>query len=139
MLVRFFFLVVFFIGTVSANEYRMMYPVTLKKDEQVTFLVKYATYKREFTLRWTLFVNEGLVLFHTYNKNVFQNILYLNGTNQSFKVLLKPKGADRYEVPYFLVKFNKFDLKKNEAKFEIFLSDKESQMTIKRIKKTIQK
>jgi len=117
----------------------MMYPVTLKKDEQVTFLVKYATYKREFTLRWTLFVNEGLVLFHTYHKNVFQNILYLNGTNQSFKILLKPKGADRYEVPYFLVKFNKFDLKKNEAKFEIFLSDKKSQMIIERIKKTIQK
>ncbi len=139
MLARLLFVGVLFVATLSANEYRTMYPVTLKKDEQVSFLVKYATYKREFTLRWTLYVNEGLVLFHTYNKNVFQNILYLNGTNQSFKVFLKPKGADRHEVPYFLVKFNKFDLKKNEAKFEIFLSDKRSQMLIERIKKTIQK
>ena len=139
MLARLFFVALFFVTALSANEYATMYPVTLKKDEQVTFLVKYATYKREFTLRWTLFVNEGLVLFHTYNKSVFQNILYLNGTNQSYKVLLKQKGADRYEVPYFLVKFNKFDLKKNRAKFEIFLSDKKSQMQIERIKKTIQK
>ncbi len=139
MFARLFFLGVLFAATLSANEYAMMYPVSLKKDEQVTFLVKYATYKREFTLRWTLFVNEGLVLFHTYNKSVFQNILYLNGTNQSFKVFLKPKGADRYEVPYFLVKFKKFDLKKNRAKFEIFLSDKRSQMQVERKKKTIQK
>ena len=139
MFARLFFLGVLFVATLSANEYAMMYPVSLKKDEQVTFSVKYATYKREFTLRWTLFVNEGLVLFHTYNKSVFQNILYLNGTNQSFKVFLKPKGADRYEVPYFLVKFKKFDLKKNRAKFEIFLSDKRSQMQVERKKKTIQK
>lgn len=117
----------------------MMYPVTLKKDEQVTYLIKYDIYTREFTLRWTLFINGGLVLFHTYNRSVFQNILYLNGINQSFKVFLKPKGADRYEVPYFLVKFKKFDLKKNRAEFEIFLSDKRSQIEVRRKKKTIQK
>ncbi len=135
---RLFFVILFSIGILGANEYRTVYPITLKKDEQVTFLVKYDIYVREFTLRWTLFINGGLVLFHTYNKNIFQNILYLNGTNQSFKISLKPKGA-RYEVPYFLVKFTKFDLEKNEAKFKIFLSDKRFEMYIEHKKKTIQK
>ena len=139
MFARLFFVVVLFVATLGANEYQTIYKVRLKKDEQVTFLVKYDIYVREFTLRWTLYVNEGLVLFHTYNKNVFQNILYLNGRNQSFKVLLKPKGADRSEPPHFLVKFDEFDLKKNEAIFKIFLSDKRSQMLIERKKKTIQK
>lgn len=139
MLARLFFVVLLFAAAVGANEYATVYKVALKKDEQVTFLVKYNIYEREFTLRWTLYVNEGLVLFHTYNKNVYQNILYLNGTNQSFKVLLKPKGADMYEPPYFLVKFQKFDFKKHKADFEIFLSDKKSQMLIERKKKTIQK
>jgi hypothetical protein len=118
-----------------AIEFRDMYEVSLKKDEQTEIFVKYENYKRVFRMRWTLYVNEGLVLFHSYDKQVFQKILYLNTKNQTFKVLLKAKGADFYEVPYFLVKFEKFDFKKHEAKFKIFLMDKKNQIKIKYPKK----
>jgi len=109
--------------------------VSLKKDEQTRILVKYAQYKRLFTFRWTLYKNEGLVVFRSYDKKVAQNILYLNHINQSFKLLLKAKGADFYNVPYFLVKFKEFNVKKHEAVFEIFLSDSRDQIQLKYLKK----
>ena len=115
----------------SAIEFKDMYKVSLKKDEQTEIFVKYAAYKRVFKFRWTLYTNEGLIVFHSYDKRVKQNILYLNTKNQTFKVLLKSKGADFYEVPYLLVKFEEFDFEKHEAKFKIFLSDKKSQIKIK--------
>ncbi len=109
--------------------------VSLKKDEQTRILVKYAQYKRLFTFRWTLYKNEGLVVFRSYDKKVAQNILYLNHINQSFKLLIKAKGADFYNVPYFLVKFKEFNVKKHEAVFEIFLSDSRDQIRLKYLKK----
>jgi hypothetical protein len=109
--------------------------VSLKKDEQIRILVKYAQYKRLFTFRWTLYKNDGLVVFRSYDEKVAQNILYLNHINQSFKLLLKAKGADFYTVPYFLVKFKEFNEKKHEAVFEIFLSDSRDQIRLKYLKK----
>jgi hypothetical protein len=109
--------------------------VSLKKDEQTRILVKYGAYSRLFTFRWTLYTNEGLVILRSYDKEVAQNILYLNSTNQNFKLFLKAKGADYYNVPYFLVKFKKFDTKKHEAVFEIFLSDRRDQIRLKYLKK----
>jgi len=117
-------------ATLNAIEFRDMYEVSLKKDEQTEIFVKYENYKRVFRLRWTLYTNEGLVIFHSYDKRVFQKILYLNTKNQTFKVFLKAKGADFYEVPYLLVKFEEFDFKEHKAKFKIFLSDKKSQIEI---------
>jgi len=117
-----------------ANEFRDMTKISLKKDEQKKILVKYGKYERLIKFRWTLYVNEGLVLFRSYDKVVAQNILYLNTRNQSFKVELKTRGADLYSVPYLLVKFKEFDYEKNEAIFEIFLSDKRNQLEIKYLK-----
>jgi len=118
----------------SAIEFKDMQKISLQKDEQTKILVKYGHYKRVFQFRWTLYANEGLVVFHSYDKRVAQTILYLNTKNQSFKVYLKEKGADYYEVPYLLVKFKKFDFKKHKAIFEVFVSDKHSQMSIEYLK-----
>ena len=130
LFLRLFIIFSLLFSTAEAIEFRDMYEASLKKDEQTEIFVRYADYKRVFRLRWTLYTNEGLVIFHSYDKEVFQKILYLNTKNQTFKVFLKAKGADFYEVPYLLVKFEKFDFEKHEAKFKIFLSDKKSQIEI---------
>jgi len=131
-----FFLEIFTIiallfGTAYANEFADMEKISLKKDEQTKIYVKYANYERVFKFRWTLYKNEGLVMFSSYDKEVAQHILYLNNTNRSFKILLKPKGADFYEVPYFLVLFKDFNFEKHEVNFEVYLSDKKHQLEIK--------
>ena len=119
---------------IFANQLRDMGKIVLKKDSQKKILVKYDKYEKLFKFRWTLYINEGLVVFHSYDKEVAQNILYLNHKNQSFRVELKPRGANHYEVPYFLVKFKEFDYIKNRAVFELFLSDREEEIKLKYLK-----
>jgi len=122
------------ISVISANDFRKVIKISLKKDEQKKFLVKYGESERLFTFRWTLYKNNGLVLFRSYDKIVVQNILYLNHINQSFRLELKSRGADRYELPYLLVKFKEFDYEKKEAQLEIFLSDDRNQLELKYLK-----
>jgi hypothetical protein len=128
---RFSFILLVVGGVVFGNDFRDMKKISLKKDVQKKILVKYAQYERLFTFRWTLYINDDLVLFHSYDKRVAQNILTLNHTNQSFRVELKPRGADFFNVPYLLVKFKEFDYKKNEALFEVYLWDKREQIELK--------
>jgi hypothetical protein len=116
-------------STVFADNFAMSKEISLKKDEQKKILVKYAGEEKLFTFRWTLYVNEGLVVHRSYDRFVAQNILYLNGKNQSVKVVLVAPGIKYYEVPYVLLKFKKFDVKKNEAVFQLFLYDKEKEIT----------
>ena len=111
-----------------------MKKISLKKDEQTKVLVKYDNFTRIFKMRWTLYVNGALVLFRSYGNEVAQNTLYLNHTNQSFRVPLKPKGTDMHSVAYLLVRFKDFDYKNNRAIFEIFLSDEKSQIQMEYLK-----
>lgn len=117
-----------------ANDLEEVRKISLKKDEQKKILVKYDNKTRLFTFRWTLFINDGLVILRSYDRTVAQNILYLNHKNQSFRVELKTRGADFYNVPYILVKFTEFDFKKNIAKFELYLSDNKDQITLEILK-----
>jgi len=126
-----FLLFLFFTLTVFGSELEEVKYLSLKKDELYTISVKNMESQKVFTFRWTLYTNDGLVLFHSFNKRVYQNVLYLNTKNQSFKIYLKTKGADFYETPYLLVKFEKFDFKKHKAEFKLFLSDKKGQMRLK--------
>ena len=96
--------------------------------------MKYDLYERLFKFRWTLYKNGGLVIHRSYDGIVAQNILYLRNKNQSFRLELKPRGADFYNVAYVLVKFKEFDSQKKEAKFELFLSDNKMQIELKNIK-----
>ncbi len=108
--------------------------VSLKKDEHVRMLVRYDDKEKFFKFRWTLYKNGGLVIHRSYDREVSQNILYLRNRNQSFRVELKPRGADFYNVPYLLVKFKKFDYEKREAIFEIYISDANNQIILKYLK-----
>ena len=126
--------VTLFLSVANANDFRKIIKISLKKDVQKKFLVKYAKSERLFKFRWTLYKNNGLVIFRSYDKKVAQNILYLNHTNQSFRVELKSRGADFYSVPYVLVKFKEFDYETREAKFDLFLFDDKMQIELDELK-----
>ena len=97
--------------------------IELKKDQIQKIIVKYDNREKVFFFRWTLYKNNALVLFRSYDKTVAQNILYLRKSSRSFRVVLKPKGLNFYDKPYLLVMFKDFDDETREAKFELFLSD----------------
>ena len=97
--------------------------IKLKKDKEQKIIVKYDGREKVFTFRWTLYKNNGLVIFRSYDKIVAQNILYLRKTSRSFRIELKPRGLNFYDKPYLLVMFKDFDYQTRKAKFELFLSD----------------
>ncbi|MFK5937495.1 MAG: hypothetical protein QM497_03765 [Sulfurimonas sp.] len=121
-------------NAILASDLLVVKKISLKKDETKNILVKYDLKKKLFKFRWTLFTNGGLVIHRSYDTIVAQNILYLRHQNQSFRVELKPRGADAFNVPYLLLKFKKFDLTKKEAEFELFLSDDKSQIQLEYLK-----
>lgn len=130
-----FFISALFSSVVFANNFRDIRIIPLKKDEQKKILVEYGSVKKLFKFRWTLYKNGGLVILRSYDRIVAQNILYLNHKNQSFRLDLKSKGADFYNVPYLLVKFKEFDYEKNRAVFGFYLSDKNGQVSLKDLDK----
>ena len=130
-----FTILLLFSSVTFANNFKEVFKISLKKDEQKKILVKYDNRERLFKFRWTLYKNDGLVIFHSYDKMVAQNILYLNHKNQSVRVILRNDGEDFYNPPYFLLKFKEFNSKKSEAKFELYLYDKEMQIKLKFLKK----
>ncbi len=121
-------------SAIFANNYVYTKEISLKKDEQKKILVKYDSKEKLFKFSWTLYINGGLVMHRSYDKIVAQNILYLNGKNQSFKLELVTRGANYYEPPYVLVKFKEFNAQKNEAVFQLFLHDKNSEIKWKFLK-----
>ena len=131
---RILLVLLFFSSAVFANNYVYTKEISLKKDEQKKILVKYDSKEKLFKFSWTLYINGGLVMHRSYDKIVAQNILYLNGKNQSFKLELVTRGANYYEPPYVLVKFKEFNAQKNEAVFQLFLHDKNSEIKWKFLK-----
>ncbi len=129
----FFFIGIFFIQ-VDAMDFKEVKTIKLKKDQLKKILVKYGSFSKLLTMRWTLYKNNGLVVFHSYDKFVFQNVLYLRYKNQFFKQELKSKGADDYVTPYLLVKFKEFNYETREAIFDLFLSDSQAQINLKYLK-----
>jgi len=117
-----------------ANDFREVFKISLKKDEQKKILVKYANKEKLFEFRWTLYVNDGLVTLYKYDDFVAQNVLYLNHKNQSLRIKLRDDGQNYYNPPYFLLKFKDFDAKKQKAKFELYLYDNEMQIELKFLK-----
>ncbi len=131
---KFLVFLIFFQSLLVANTYRDIIKFSLKKDEQKKVLIKYGKIQKLFQFRWTLFVNDGLVVLKSYDDIVSQNMLYVNHKNQSFRVELLSRGGNNYNTPYILVKFLGFDYEKNKAKFELFLSDDEVKVRVKYLK-----
>ena len=84
-LLQIIFFLSIFLNSAHAIEFKEVKIIKLKKDDEKKILVNYGTFSKLFTLRWTLYKNGGLVVFHSYDKFVFQNMLYLNYKNKFFK------------------------------------------------------
>ena len=134
---KLFFQVIFLLSlsfsVVLGDMFRDATTISLKKDEQKKILVKYGPVSKLFKFRWTLYKNEGLVIHRSYDRIVAQNILYLRHKNQSFRLELRPRGANFYNVPYLLVKFKEFKYETNEAVFELLLSDRSMEVNLKHL------
>ncbi|MFA6191201.1 MAG: hypothetical protein WC665_02515 [Sulfurimonas sp.] len=123
------------LSVISADQFRDVQKISLKKDEQKKILVKYGSFEKIFKFRWTLYHNKGLVIFRSYDRIVAQNILYLRDKNKAFRVELKPKDTSSYEGAYLLVQFKEFDYEKKQATFDISISDKSAQVKLKYLEK----
>ena len=125
------FLSLFLCGALFANELIKVKEWHLKKDETKKILVKYASSEKLLTFRWTLYKNDALVVFSSYDQIVSQHLLYLNHTNQSVRVELVSRGAHDFVVPYMLIKFDDFDFARHEAKISLWLYDKRHEIYLK--------
>lgn len=130
---QFFLLFTFFTEYSFADTFREVRNVSLKKDEQKKILVKYGTFKKIFHMRWTLYTDGALVIFRSFDRNVGQNILSLRDKNNSFRVYLSASGMDYINKTYLLVRFKEFNFEKNEAAFELLLSDKKMQVELEEL------
>ena len=133
LLLQVIFLLSLSFSVVFGDEFRDVTTISLKKDEQKKILVKYGSVSKLFKFRWTLYKNEGLVIHRSYDRIVAQNILYLRHKNQSFRLELRPRGTDYYNVAYVLVKFKEFNYETNEAVFELFLPDRKMEVSLKHL------
>ncbi|MBL0707613.1 MAG: hypothetical protein JJW00_01020 [Sulfurimonas sp.] len=122
------------LSVIHAEEFRDVVTISLKKDELKKILVKYGAISKLLKFRWTLYKNDGLVIHRSYDRVVAQNILYLEYASNSFIVVLKPRGTKYYKAPYMLVKFKEFDFEKEEAIFDLLLSDKSMSLELKYLK-----
>ncbi len=136
-MVQIFTLLVFFLSIVDASELTKVKNISLKKDEQKEIFVKYDSFRKLFKFRWTLYKNNGLIIFRSYDTIVAQNVLYLRHVNQSFRVELKARGVDDYDIPYFLMKFKEFHQDTKIADFELYMSDKKSQIVLEDVNKSL--
>ena len=118
-------------GALFANELIKVKEWHLKKDETKKILVKYASSEKLLTFRWTLYKNDALVVFSSYDQMVSQHLLYLNHPNQSLRVELTSRGAHDFVVPYMLIKFDDFDFARHEAKISLWLYDKRHEIYLK--------
>ncbi len=126
-----FFLFFVLCATLLANELIKVKQYHLKKDETKKILVKYGSSEKLLTFRWTLYKNDALVVFSSYDQIVSQHLLYKNHLNQVLKVELIARGAHEYVEPYLLIKFDDFDFVKREAKMSLWLYDKRHEVYLK--------
>jgi hypothetical protein len=130
-ILQIFVLFFFYFNNLEAVDFSQMKDITLKKDQMQKILVVYSNKEKVLKFRWTLFINNGLVIFRSYDRIVAQNILYQRYKNRSFRVELKTRGMDMYNVPYVLIRFKEFKYDTNEAVFELLLSDASKAVQLK--------
>ena len=127
------FFILFFALSIQANNYKYTETIELSKDEYKKFLVKYDETQKMFKFRWTLYTNGTLVLLRSYDRIVAQNILTTGLKRKSFRVDLKPSGAGYNDMPYVLIKFVEYDYSNNKVIFKLFLSDKNSKVSLEHL------
>ena len=103
----------------------------LKKDQiQHVKIVERTGGVHKLAIRWTLYVNGGLVMHVAYDKRRYQPLLYLSYHRNAFRFDLFPKPKDAIykplETPFALLVFKAFDEKKKEAWFDLLVQSHEN-------------
>ncbi len=106
--------------------------VELRKDQTAAYQIAIDDKMYTLQFRWTLFVNEGLVMLYKLDKFPFQNILYKDYKLNSFKIELKNRAENAYYKPYAIVVFKDFDAKKKLATFSVFIRDEKRPLQAER-------
>ena len=127
------FFVLFFVLSMQANDYKYEETIELTKDECKKFIVKYDERQKLFKFRWTLYVNGTLTVLRSYDRIVAQNILSTKLKRKRFRLVLKPSGMDYGNTPYILIKFIEYDYSTNKAIFKLFLSDRNSKVSLEHL------
>lgn len=104
----------------------------LKKDQLVTIKIQHQDKKRtkrsgDFTFRWTLYdPSNQLIVLSSYQGFKKQLALKKDYNLDSFRIDLNPNFSKPWENSYIKVVFEKFNQKKKEATFLIFVKDSAS-------------
>ncbi len=84
----------------------------------------------DLRFRWTLFVNEGLVLLVKYEGFPTQYVLYKKYQRDSIRIWIKKKPSKEWLASYLLIQFSDFDLKKDLAFLKVFIKDPSKDMDV---------
>ena len=123
---------VLLITAVAANaQWRQTREIRLAKDQTEQIMVNSEGMQKLLTFRWTLYANERLVMFRSYDGIPTQHTLRPNHHNQSIRTELAAVMPKSMRMPYVLIKFKAFDFEKREALFELLLQDKVELYTLK--------
>lgn len=98
--------------SIDARYWDSEFDQTLKKDEVAQFTIFDPAREKTFSFRWTLFINNGLIVLANYDGFPYQFILYKDYHRRSFKIPLYKRDS------YLMVEFSDFDLEKREATFK---------------------
>ncbi len=126
-----FFILLFCVVALFGNELKRVKTYLLAKDEVKKVLIKTKNAQKLLRFRWTLYKNDGLVVFTSFDQIPSQHILYLNHKNQSIRIPILPRGAHDYIEPYLLLRFDEFDFSKHKAKISLWIYDKRSETLLK--------
>ncbi|NPA81933.1 MAG: hypothetical protein GXO31_04940 [Epsilonproteobacteria bacterium] len=98
----------------------------LKKDQIARVKVdKGLSYKLagELFFRWTLFVNEGLVVLLKYEGFPHQYVLYKKWGRDTIRLVIDKKPSKEWLESYLLIKFEDFDPKRKVAVLKVFVAN----------------
>jgi hypothetical protein len=95
--------------------------IYLKKDYTAKYNMRYKEVDHTLKFRFTLFINNGIVMHYNYEKFPYQNILYTDSLRSSFKKNIVDFKTPKN--PYFLVVFKDYSDKIATFDFLIFNPD----------------
>jgi len=100
--------------------------LSLAKDE----FALYDIGGKSLYFRWTLFINDGLVMHYGYDGFPYQNVLYADYKRNGFKIGLEQSFDEHMEPPYFMIVFK--EMKEKAADFSVHLYDPKGSIKLKR-------
>ncbi len=95
--------------------------ISLKKDEIYEKIITDGVREKKLYFRWTLFMNEGLVMHLNYDGFNKQFILYKQYGLDSFKLNLLPQQNYEKEGSFIFLVFKDMDIMKKIATFELYI------------------